>query len=318
MKASRVVVAVALISGACSSDTPRPPGATPTNTPAPDGATPVGMDGGGPSGTDAGREANVVNAPVCASGKSIGVGSMVAGLPSDVVAFSILRDETLIAWSDGTGVVQIASRATAADPFGPPTTLVEGPFAATIPALRANGLGLAVVAPSRKTVRFFARATRSDAFAATDDSYTNLMALPDGAGEDFVPIANVFNVVLSSDRREAFFTLQQPDNMGASVFASSSLMPDEVLTRGVAQTETQLRVAPGDKYRFSTGISSDDLTLFYFDENSATSHMATRTSRTEPFTLFEDIGARLNVAPNAACSRVYYIDGMQVMVASRM
>jgi hypothetical protein len=299
----------------CSSDPARPPvGGTPLSPKA--DAGPSSMDAG--AGSDGGIDSGVASGPVCASGKAIGAGVVVAGLPPDVSSFSILRDETVIAWSDGSGVVQIATRATAADPFGAPVTLTEGPFAATTPALSANGLGLAVVVPERKIARFFARATRSDAFASTDDSYTRLMAVPEGAGEGFMPIANIFNVVLSSDRREAFFTLQQPINMGASIFSSSSLMPDEILTRGAARTEPELGVASGDKYRFATGISADDLTLFYFDESTGTSHTATRISRAAPFTIFADIGPKANVAPNATCSRVYYIDNLQVMVAPRM
>jgi len=61
--------------------------------------------------------------------------------------------------------------------------------------------------------------------------------------------------------------------------------------------------------RRPTGASSDDRTLFFFDEVSGVERAAWRTDPSQPFSYFEDIPAAPEAAPNLDCSALYFIGG---------
>jgi hypothetical protein len=55
-----------------------------------------------------------------------------------------------------------------------------------------------------------------------------------------------------------------------------------------------------------TAISSDNLTLFYFDGARGTARAAFRTTTGADFTWFIDLPGMLRPAPNAACDELYH------------
>ena len=62
----------------------------------------------------------------------------------------------------------------------------------------------------------------------------------------------------------------------------------------------------GTYLRRPTGISSDRLTLFFYDEVASIERAIWRTTATGTFTQAEDVGPLLYAQPNAACTRLYY------------
>ena len=58
--------------------------------------------------------------------------------------------------------------------------------------------------------------------------------------------------------------------------------------------------------RRPTGISSDQLTMFYWDELSGTERATFRAAVNAPFVGAIDLGARASAQPNESCTRLYY------------
>jgi hypothetical protein len=107
---------------------------------------------------------------------------------------------------------------------------------------------------------------------------------------------------LAGDDEEFFYLLTSAATNDV-VYESTSGLPKWF--PGAALDVTQLeRALPS--YRRPSGISLDDLTLFYWDESSETEKMAWRTVSTQPFSSFVDIGALTNASPTADCTRIYY------------
>jgi hypothetical protein len=318
-----------LFIASCSSDSPRPPIASNDG----DGGTPVVMDasafdsstqdaGRSDSGSDGGLAIATCKGITAASWATVTLPA--AGVPEGIVGFSILHDEKTIAWTETGGTIRVASRANVSQPFGAPVALPGGPYAEDKPALALDGLGLLVISNDRQSVRFFRRATLNEAFATIDDRYTKAMFAPDMSGEGIdagtkvPPGSSLFKPVLSYNGTEAFFTIQNPNNMGLAIWTSDSEAAGAPLRPASSRSEPELGAAPIDKYRFATGISADGLTLFYLDNNTLSERMATRASLITPFVTFVDLGLRYNAAPNAACNRLYYLDGPRLVFADKL
>jgi hypothetical protein len=79
-------------------------------------------------------------------------------------------------------------------------------------------------------------------------------------------------------------------------------------TWGVAApiSATELASTDDTHRRRPTGMSADDLTLFFYDEIKGVERGAWRASPTDPFTHFEDLAGFAEASPNAGCSALYY------------
>jgi hypothetical protein len=71
-------------------------------------------------------------------------------------------------------------------------------------------------------------------------------------------------------------------------------------------TNPELTSADPTHRRRPTGASSDDRTLFFYDEVGNVERAAWRSDPSSPFTHFEDIPAAPEAAPNAGCSLLYF------------
>ena len=69
--------------------------------------------------------------------------------------------------------------------------------------------------------------------------------------------------------------------------------------------------AYGALRRTVTGVSSDGLTLFFYDPASAESRAGWRATRDAPFDWFVGLGARLQMQPNEDCTRLYFFTSEQ-------
>jgi hypothetical protein len=58
--------------------------------------------------------------------------------------------------------------------------------------------------------------------------------------------------------------------------------------------------------RRPTGTSSDDLTLFFFDESTNVERAAWRNAADAPFSFFKDLGAMAEAVPSLRCDTLYY------------
>jgi hypothetical protein len=74
----------------------------------------------------------------------------------------------------------------------------------------------------------------------------------------------------------------------------------------VAVTNPELTSVDPTHRRRPTGASSDDRTLFFYDEVGNVERAAWRSDPSAPFTHFEDIPAAPEAAPNAGCSLLYF------------
>jgi len=74
---------------------------------------------------------------------------------------------------------------------------------------------------------------------------------------------------------------------------------------GVAITQAELS-STATQLRRPTGASTDDLTLFFFDEVALVERAAWRADPSSPFIHFEDVPAAPDAAPNGGCALLYY------------
>jgi hypothetical protein len=68
----------------------------------------------------------------------------------------------------------------------------------------------------------------------------------------------------------------------------------------------------GPAWKLPTGISTDGLTLFYFDLSNATESVAFRTVTGVPFDTVVALGAYPDAKPTAACSALYFTQGTDI------
>jgi hypothetical protein len=74
--------------------------------------------------------------------------------------------------------------------------------------------------------------------------------------------------------------------------------------------------------RRPTGVASDDLTVFYWDETDMTEKAGWRLSSSTALEHIETLGGLRGATPNAACDNLYYsaagdAGGLDLFVATR-
>jgi hypothetical protein len=212
------------------------------------------------------------------------------------------------------GSVLYADRANATDPFGAPQTLTAG-IALDRVALSPDGLTMIVVETSRNSLAQTTRGSRGSAFSSTLDlaPYASLDPLSQEGDAGTSPTHGLFaDPMLSEDGQFLYysqtgvFTLTMhesyrktgdtsPWGQGRNLLESQLSAPD---TSGV--------------HMIPTGMSSDDLTLFYWDGVAKTEKAAFRDNATKnnTFKQFLTLGPTFrNAAPVGSCGRIYFCDG---------
>ena len=272
-----------------------------------DGATPEGGasssdDTGAPtSGSDAGGD----GAPLCNPAASVGQGTLAIGTPDPDLLGAVTPDERVVAWtsipSDGRGPsVNWVERASASATFGAVESLDPslGPFPFGKVGLSGDGLRLVV--------------------ASAD--YSHLSEISRGAfGTPFATVAN-------TDFPSVNPTGGIDGNQGLGPFVSIALSPDFgfwafVSNAGFVLSIRQIGVWPpgttppgfvpnedsGVTDVDPTGWSSDDQSLFFWDQSLGAERIAWRDSATHAFALMQTIGSAQQYAyPAAGCSKIYY------------
>jgi hypothetical protein len=259
-------------------------------------------DGGGGAGAGAGGSS--VAAP-CPAGDAWGVGASVSATTSldGAAMVAVTPDELSLAWVEpipGGAKIQIADRADVASPFTATQSLADADLDPALGiALSPDGLRLITL---RSSGFGFVEYTRNERGLPLEQPssapFAQINALA-GATPDLV-FADP--VIAASDG--AFLYSGFSSSPGPTVFESrrADLGAWPV---GSALEGDLLARSGGERCR-PTGLSADQLSLFYRD--AATTHLrvASRTAVASAFVTATDLNAGTSAQPNAACSRLYY------------
>ena len=273
------------------------------------GAEAGGDDAGGPTGPPPPSSA-------CSQTAIWGTGTQLAFAASSDAAFldnnlgAITPDELTIAWTIGTGssaVIAYADRAAETDAFGAPQTLSAASFADERVAVSANGLRLVVVNADRQDFSEMTRTARTgtgNSFGAPSvGSYSNYAGILATTTEAFG------DPVLSADDEAFYYSIYGRPGQTATIARATRLTPTDAWPVGALLPATAVLAEEQEEVplrRRPTAISSDEQTLFYWDEVSGTERATWLDTSTGVFTVFVDLGARQWANPNAACDRLYY------------
>jgi hypothetical protein len=293
--------------GDVASDSPVGPGESGTK----DGGTDAKGDGhasdaGDSGGSDVGLSTETsANPPeggvLCNIGETWGAPTTVltTAAADQTIFGAVTPDELTLAWTSTTGGVVTAwyaDRASTSDSFGTPQALASSFGSLSFDRVTLSGDGLRIVGVAASGTSFVAaqRASRPGAFA-TDDSSQFTGLAPEGKTYTYA------TPLLSGDD-EFFFYLVTSATDDYVVYESTGGPP---WTPGTFLSPTELERV-GTQYRRPTGMSADDLTLFYWDETTSTEGIAFRAAPLQDFSLFANIGPFTDAVPAASCSRIYY------------
>jgi hypothetical protein len=295
-----VVCGVLLLAGCSNQKTP----------PALDKPPPI-KDAQGETTTSPEAGGDSASGPVCPMGFSFGAAMNVPGIGAGDKTFAaITPDELTIAWVLSSGKVLVADRTDPSQPFGNPQT-VPGTYQYDRVALSSDGLTLIVVLPMGTGLGQLTRASRSQPFSGNPDTAPFSMLLTFGGEEDAgmpeagMATAAIGDPVLSNDGKLLFFSVYDQNNDGS--IAVSEKVGTKWL-KPVTLTQPELDPMNG-KRRHPTGLSSDGLTLFFWDEVDSKEKAAWRKTNTSfdfVFSMFVDLADRKDAQPSASCTRLYF------------
>lgn len=214
---------------------------------------------------------------------------------------SITPDETTIAWVDGNKLMW-SDRKTGGDPWGTVGKNTIPNLASTAVALSGDGLRAIIVIDNGKNFAEVVRATKADGFTGSPD--TTMFQSIGFALAEAPPEAKLDDPVLAKDDNHLFFSLTMP-NSTTSMRSSTRGESTAKWTLGVPLIQPELALS-GSQMRRPTGISTDRLTLFYWDQVDAAEHAAFRFSEGDDFTIFVNLGTLPGGQVDATCSRLYY------------
>ncbi len=220
---------------------------------------------------------------------------------------AITPDELTIAWTFDAGAstgVAWADRASSSDAFGAAQIASAGAIADDRVALSPDGLRLVVVDADRQGFSELTRAARSGAGAVFGSpaagAYVNFDAPGAlGAGQSIGdPVLNASDTV--------FYYSLYGGGASATIQRAERLLPTDPWPLGAPLPATSALLAVGSARRRPTAISSDQQTLFFWDEESGLQRAAWIDVTTGVFDTFADVGAYPDAVPNAPCTRLYH------------
>lgn len=261
------------------------------------------------------------SAPVC-WGQTWGNGSQLpsASTAEDDQLGSLSGDDLNIAWlavSADAGpdpVIHYANRHYPTDPFSSALLLDPGSDAdldAGI-AFSLDGLRLVVVRPDRKGFTEYSRNSVDDPFS-TSPSETQFDTLNAQISHYLPPGALCGDPLISADDLTFYFSVYGVNDTSGDYGGYVSDHTIYASTRDPYVSWPSAEALQGEPIeahcaarRRPTGISSDQLTLFYWDELSDSARAAFRPSIDEPFDGAIELGDRPFVRPGADCTTLYY------------
>jgi hypothetical protein len=300
-------VLAALLAAGCTDNGGQNDGGSDAQSDSPQG------DGGSDAPSDV--SADVVVPPKCNVTMQWQAGTKLAISTAQSDLFgAVTPDELTIAWMTAAGSVLYADRATSTDAFGAPQTLTAG-IALDRVALSPDGLTMIVVSSARDTLAQVTRGSRPSAFSSTLDlkPFASLDPLAQEGDAGTTPSHGLFaDPMLSADGQFLYYSQYgvQTLTMCESYRAAKDTSP---WGQGRNLLEPQLGAPDTSGTRMiPTGMSSDDLTLFYWDGVTKTEKAAFRDQAlsNNTYKQFVALGATYrNAAPVGSCGRIYFCDG---------
>ena len=298
-----LLVALAFVAG-CSDDPGTPDGG--------DGSSDVAAGDSASDAGDSSSDAPFDAAPVCTTSMTWKAGTALSISTSQADLFgAITPDELTIAWMNAAGSGLYADRSKASDPFGAPQTLTAGVALGRV-ALSSDGLALIVVLADRSALAQTTRSARGAAFSTTLDKapFASLDPLPTEIDAGSSPPHGSFaDPMLSPDGQFLYYSQYGVSTltMCESYRKSGDTSP---WGQGRNLLESQLAAPNTSGTRMiPSGMSSDDLTLFYWDGVAQTERVAFRDSAltNNTYKQFVTLGAAYQyAAPTGSCGRIYF------------
>jgi hypothetical protein len=266
-----------------------------------DGVAPVdGGDGG--SAAEAGDAGvPVPPAAVCDPNATWATGQVLSiSTASDDELDAVTPNELSIVWTAGTALLY-ADRTSATDTFGAPQTVPAGSFSTARVAMSADGLRLVVVNGDGQGFSELTRTASGGTFGApAQGTYGNLDAAGAlASGESYG------DPVLSADDHTFYYSVYG-GGLTATIFKTTRLFAGDSWQAGAAIAASTDLTAQGSMRRQPTGLSSDEQTLFFWDQVLGSERAGWLDEKTGAFDMFVDLGARAMAAPNTACTELYY------------
>lgn len=227
-------------------------------------------------------------------------------LPAGARLAAITPDELTLAWvQDGTGGVHVgvADRADTTTPFTAATlpTSTQGAALDRV-ALSSDGLRVGVLRADRRGFVSFTRPQRDAAFTeAGDGEFVSLNQLVQGLAGS----VTLGDPVLSADDRHFVFSIFDSAEP-VTIQISARVFPVQPWGPPVHLGGPDLE-AQGALRRHPTGISSDNLALFYWDDVSGTQRVGFRADVVSTFTSPVDLGNRAGATPDTACDAITFL-----------
>lgn len=216
---------------------------------------------------------------------------------------SITLDELDLAFTRD-GALYRAHRDSASASFDAPAavTLPTGYDANSGVALSNDGLTLVLVSTDGNAFGSVSRADRNSDFGAT----VSIDAF-NGLNERAIQTLEHFAApVLSADGKMLIFSGFTPGSDGLAVIYESELSNGAWSMPTNLSALTDHATGTGTKRLLPSGLSSDERTLFYFDEGTGKEVARFRDRPDAPLYDSVDLAALSGAAPNAKCDRVYY------------
>lgn len=238
--------------------------------------------------------------------------AMAAGTSDNIVFGSITPDELSMAWMTKDGVVHVADRMAASDSFGPAQN-IQGDFAVDRVSISSDGLRVSAISGNRRTFGQLARASRTDTFDATFD--THPFAGLNASVKERNKTGKLYDIVISADERTMVFSYTGVGDSTVRISHRASKLNDWGV--GVAVSQSGLEPVNGDRRR-PTGTSTDNRTIFFWDEHNGTQLMAQRAGEeATEFTSIVDIGMRPLASPNADCTMLFHAAGIDMATGGK-
>jgi hypothetical protein len=236
-------------------------------------------------------------AGVCEPGAGWGAGQAVAVMADGAdPLIAITPDERtlLLLHVTSVGEAMIADRADAGDDFGTPVLVgIEG-----VVGLSPDGLRV-IVRASDGSLQEASRSGPGEDFGSLGEGAFS--ALNAAAGSDSLSLSAP---VIAPDDRTLYYLAVPPEGtdypLHVSTRAGAGAWPV-----GTAVQDCRLKSFQGFN-PVPTGVSSDGLTLFFWDSLYSTARAGFRETATGPFVWFDDLGSLAAAQPNTACNRLYY------------
>jgi hypothetical protein len=272
-----------------------------------------GVDGGiiGDAGSGAPADGDDSGSPegggtaLCDPAKSWGGGSRLALATPDLAHFlGVTPDGLTVAWRIAGGDLYVADREVRGGAFstpvfandygGAPDYLSDDRLALTwegrsLVGATDDGLGFAVM-------------TRGD-----DGKWANGDAKPfDELKAQFARLSVAPSSPVLGSSGKTFFFLATAAGGTPALYESAWDAGNRVWLAATPVSNPELSSNDALHRRRPTGVSSDDRTLFYFDEIAGVERAAMRPAATGPFAAFVDVGAFPEATPLSQCDELMY------------